>query len=84
VKVNRRFEGTHRLHLQGKTLHHEKTSMLQAESFFLPASLFKPEDESDNHRTIRRYIPEDLDIKFHTSGNCQTFFFVCDKKSHSL
>jgi hypothetical protein len=75
LKVNRRFEGTYRLHLQGRRIcrarnqHEAKLCLLHAG--FLLDFFFKPEvggdisfeTSIDFQRTARCYIPEDRTLK---------------------
>jgi hypothetical protein len=66
LKVNRRFGGTYRLHIQGQIIsgtRYQSESKRQTRSRILLGLFFELEDSSetsvDFQRTTRPYIPED-------------------------
>jgi hypothetical protein len=86
-KVNRRFGGTHRLHLQGRIsrARNQRESRWQAELSFklVPCSassstlkmetICSSETSVDFRRTTPRYIPEDSTLHNHLCENFKSY-----------
>jgi hypothetical protein len=84
LKVNRRFGGTYRLHLQSRRISRAKNQReirCQAElascsaysSTMKMEAIFSSETSGDFQRTTRRYIPEDRALHNHRCENLKSY-----------
>jgi hypothetical protein len=78
LKVNQRFRGTYRLHLQGETIRRAELCLPPPFTLVSCSAYFST---LDSQRTTRRYIPEDStpQSNYFTSSKmntCETWYYV--------
>jgi hypothetical protein len=83
LKVNRRFGGTYRLHLQSRRISQARNQLGAGSIAFLFGLFFYPEDgdmfsETSVHfqETTRRYIPEETTLHNHRCENLEPYILI--------
>jgi hypothetical protein len=75
-RVNRRFGGTYRLHLQGRKIPERGTSVsrwIQTDFSALKMNVIRSSETSVHRRYIRRHIPEDGILHSHRCENLKSY-----------
>jgi hypothetical protein len=83
-RVNRRFVGTYHLHLHGRKINKQQTSVKagskQSPGYLKMEAICSTETSVDIQRTTRRYIPEDSTLYNHRCENLKSYILVLSSK----